>query len=71
MPDEAKCPRCGDAHAIIACPNVKVIELEHGGDFNSIRRIEFLTPADCPEPARAPEEPPPQEPDYPRRKAAG
>jgi hypothetical protein len=54
-----KCPRCGGDHAIIACPHVKAIELEHGGDFNSISRVEFLTPLDFPretsKPADAPD----------------
>lgn len=47
--DDTKCPRCGDAHSIIACPLVKAIEFEHGGDLGSVRRIEFMTPADWPQ----------------------
>lgn len=39
----AACPRCREAHDLVACPYVKAI------DFNedrTVRRAEFLTPAD-------------------------
>ncbi len=40
-----KCPRCAAEHAIMACPFVKAIEIQDG-DFQTITRVEFLTPAD-------------------------
>jgi hypothetical protein len=46
QPFDAKCPRCLEEHPIIRCPYVKAVELEYGGDFNTLRRVEFLTPAD-------------------------
>ena len=42
------CPRCAGAHTIVACPNVKAVELEHGGDFGSVKRVEFMVPIDFP-----------------------
>jgi hypothetical protein len=38
-----KCRRCGDAHEIIACPNVKAVEFD---GFQRISRVEFLVPVD-------------------------
>lgn len=64
------CRRCGDAHEIFACPHVKALEFEHGYVLDSpgppsVRRIEFLTPADCVSQRAQPA----QEagPDYPRK----
>lgn len=70
MTDAAKCPRCVGPHGIIACPLVKAVELEHAGDFNSIRRVEFLTPADWPAPTAS--KPPDEDGgrDYPRKGTA-
>ncbi len=51
-----KCPRCLDEHPIIRCPYVKAIEFEFSGIFDSIKRIEFLTPADFGRPIAKPEE---------------
>lgn len=45
-PAPQRCPRCALNHDLFGCPQVKAIDLEHGGDFNSIRRVEFLTPVD-------------------------
>lgn len=49
---EPKCRRCGDAHEIFACPHVKALEFEDGYVLGGtgamvVRRVEFLTPADC------------------------
>jgi hypothetical protein len=40
---DAICPRCGEAHDIIACPNVKAIEFDAE---QHIIRVEFLIPVD-------------------------
>lgn len=60
------CIRCLGAHPLIRCLYVKAVDLEFGGDFNSIKRVEFLTPADYGRPV-APAEPPT---DYPKLKSA-
>lgn len=42
------CPRCGGEHDLVGCPGVKAVEF--GFDLNNaktIKRVEFLTPADC------------------------
>ena len=41
------CPRCGGEHDLVGCPGVKAVEF--GFDLNNaktIKRVEFLTPAD-------------------------
>jgi hypothetical protein len=37
------CGRCGQDHAIIACPEVKAVDFDRDGN---IMRVEFLTPVD-------------------------
>ena len=37
------CPRCGGAHTIEKCPQVKAIEYRKNG---SIKRVEYMTPGD-------------------------
>lgn len=65
-PDGLKCARCAAAHTLLACPYVKAIDFEYGyvdgAESASIRRVEFLTPADYGRaaPAAAPEQ------DYPK-----
>lgn len=67
---EPSCPRCGDAHEIFSCPHVKAVEFEDGHVFEGhfqprVRRIEFLTPADCV--ARRVDAAGEPQPDYPRK----
>ena len=57
---DGKCPRCGDEHPLIRCLFVKAMEFEYGGDLNSMRRVEFLTPADYGRPTAPPDAPPEQ-----------
>lgn len=53
-----KCPRCGQAHELVACPYVKAVEFDA---FGRVSRSEFLTPIDFPREQRQD-----VEPDYPR-----
>lgn len=71
MTEPASCPRCREAHEVIACPHLKAIEFEDGHDFESpsrplIRRLEFLTPADYVAAPRSAADGAPL-PDYPRK----
>ncbi len=56
MTDVVKCPRCLGEHPIMRCQFVKAVELEFSGIFESIKRVEFLTPADYGRPTPKPEE---------------
>jgi hypothetical protein len=38
------CRRCGENHDIVSCAHVKAVAFDEDG---RIRRVEFLTPADC------------------------
>ena len=65
--DATPCRRCGEAHDVVACPFVKAVEYD---DLTgTIRRLEFLTPADYPSIKEIKVEPP--EADYPKLKAGG
>lgn len=61
-----KCPRCEVEHDLLRCPYVKAVEFEHPGDLASIRRVEFLTPADCAVAQQRPKDEPAAA-DYPRK----
>lgn len=64
--DAVKCARCAEPHTLLACPHVKAIDFEYGfvdgAESASIRRVEFLTPADY---GRAAPAAPPER-DYPK-----
>jgi len=63
--DVPKCPRCGEAHPVIACPYVKAVEFDPGTGL-IIRRLEFLTPADYGRAPAVTREPDAPADDYPR-----
>ena len=61
------CPRCGGEHDLVGCPGVKAVEF--GFDLNNaktIKRVEFLTPADYGPAAKAAPDNAARADDYPK-----